>query len=77
MQKTKEVSVRLLNEALPTTRRTAAIELGDNWFKLLPTNDYDPEDEEWEFLPGSIVRCERRPNLGNPDIFLAVEKREE
>lgn len=74
MQNTREVSVRLLNEALPTTRRTMAVELGDNWFKLLPTKDYDPEDEVWEFPPESIVRCEVRPNPGNPDIFLAVER---
>ncbi len=37
---------------------TQAIALGDNKFKVLPTPDYDPEDEEWAFLPGTIVRCE-------------------
>ena len=26
-------------------------------YRVLPTTDYDPEVEEWEFPPGSIVEC--------------------
>ncbi|MGE4352323.1 MAG: hypothetical protein AB7E52_09075 [Bdellovibrionales bacterium] len=63
-----------MEEGVDTTRKTKAIDLGNGIFKLLPTKNYDPEDEIWEFLPGSIVRCERRSNQGHPDIFLAVEK---
>jgi len=29
-------------------------------FEVLPTPDYDPEDERWEFVPGTIVECEER-----------------
>jgi hypothetical protein len=25
-------------------------------FRLIATPNYDPDDEEWEFLPGSLVR---------------------
>lgn len=29
-------------------------------FRVLKTEKYDPEDEKWEFLPGSVVRCEKK-----------------
>jgi hypothetical protein len=34
-----------------------AIELDDGKFKVLATENYDPDAEQWEFPPGSIVRC--------------------
>ena len=52
------VYVPLLDEGTPTLRGTQAIPLGKDLYKLLPTSDYDPEDETWEFLPGSIVQCD-------------------
>lgn len=42
-------------------------------YKLLQTPDYDPEDEEWHFRPGEIVRCESR-RYKEMDYLLAVEK---
>lgn len=55
-----KVYVPLLEEAIPTVRGTQAISLGDDLYNLLPTPDYDPEDEIWEFKPGSVVRCHER-----------------
>ena len=57
---TVTVYVQLLEEGTDTMRPTQAMPLGGDSYKLLPTPSYDPEDEIWEFLPGSIVRCEKR-----------------
>jgi len=58
-EKTVEVYVPLLDEGTPTIRGTQAIPLGGDLYRILPTPDYDPEDETWEFLPNSVVRCIR------------------
>jgi hypothetical protein len=29
---------------------------------LLPTDNYNPDDEHWEFLPGTIVRAKEVRN---------------
>lgn len=55
----KLIYIRLLNEGTDVSRPTEALELGSGLFRVLPTHDYDPEDEEWEFLPGSVVECEK------------------
>ncbi len=54
---TTMVYVPLLDEGTPTVRGTQAIPLENGLYKILPTPEYDPEDETWEYLPGSIVRC--------------------
>jgi hypothetical protein len=46
--------------------------LGENRYQVLPTEKYDPEDETWEFLPGSIVQCEEREYEGKK-FLLAVK----
>jgi hypothetical protein len=51
------VSVPLLNEGTSVVRPTQGVKLGDNVYRVLPTRDYDPDDEEWEFPPGSVVEC--------------------
>ena len=68
------VFVRLLDEGTDVVRPTSAIPIGDGSFQLLPTSDYDPETETWEFLPGSKVQLERTVRSGAP-ILLAVAKR--
>ncbi len=55
-----EVYVPLLEEGTPTSRGTQAVDLGNGHYRLLSTSNYDPEDEIWKFLPGSVVRCEER-----------------
>jgi hypothetical protein len=54
---TMTIYVRLLNEGTPVMRPTEAIQITGDAFKLLPTEGYDPDDEEWEFTPGTVVRC--------------------
>ena len=55
-----KIFVRLLDEGTEVSRPTEALDLGNGLLKLLPTPDYDPEDETWEFQPGSIVRGQKR-----------------
>jgi hypothetical protein len=64
--------VRLLDEGTDVTRPTQAEELTGGYFRVLSSPDYDPEDEHWEFPPGSIVRAESR-ELRDDEFLLAVE----
>jgi hypothetical protein len=51
------IYIPLLNEGTPVVRPTQAVKLGENLYRVLPTQDYDPNDEEWGFPPGSVVEC--------------------
>jgi len=52
----RTIYIRLIDEGTEVFRPTEAEELANGLFKLLPSPDYDPDDEQWEFGPGSIVR---------------------
>lgn len=52
-----KVYVPLEGEGVPVLRPTEAVVRGDDVYELLPTPDYDPEDEDWAFSPGMLVRC--------------------
>ncbi len=54
---TETIYIPLLDEGLPVVRPTQANPIGGKEFLVLPTPDYDPEMEHWEFPPGSIVEC--------------------
>ncbi len=72
------VYVPLLDEGTPTVRGTQAIPLENGLYKLLPTHNYDPEDETWEFLPGSVVRCVMvKSSFTNKEFLQAIEKAED
>jgi len=64
--------VRLLNEGTDVTRPTEAVPLPNGLFKLLPTRDYDPGDEEWEFPPLSVVSGEFQ-KWSSGEILVAVK----
>jgi hypothetical protein len=66
-----EIHIRLLHEGTECSRPTEALDLGNDLFKVLPTSNYDPGDEVWEFPPESIVRCEIRRSEGK-EFLLAV-----
>ena len=51
-----EIYVNLLDEGTRCARPTRGLTLGNGLFELLPTEGYNPEDEHWEFRPGTIVR---------------------
>jgi hypothetical protein len=61
---TREVFVPLLNEGTCVLRQVNAIPRGDMRFKLIEPADYDPDEEEWEFVPGSEVHCRTELHAG-------------
>ena len=68
----RTIYIRLLNEGTEVLRPTEVEELQDGVFKLRPTPDYDPEDEHWEFSPGSLVRGVIR-KLEGETVLVAVD----
>jgi hypothetical protein len=56
---TVEIFVPLLNEGVDVWRPTQGLVLGPNEVQVLPTPNYDPTLEEWEFPPGTRVTCSR------------------
>ena len=69
---TRAVYVELLDEGTTVLRPTQGEILGGDHYGLLPTPDYDPDDEHWEFLPGSIVRCNKEVRDGE-ELLVARE----
>ncbi len=67
----RTIYIRLLNEGVEVFRPTSAEEVGDSGFRVLATTPYDPDDEEWEFPPGSIVTCAKR-KLEGAEVLVAV-----
>lgn len=74
MEVENTIYIQLLNEGLVTARPAPAKALEANIFLVLEPEDYDPEDEEWEFVPGSIVRCQETDWGDGRILYLAVEK---
>ncbi len=66
------IYIRLLDEGTEAFRPTLAEPVGRGVFKVLPTSDYDPQDEKWEFTPGSLVECKKR-KLEGEDVLVAVK----
>jgi len=65
------IYVRLLDEGTTVYRPASAVAEGPATYRLAATEGYDPEDEHWEFPPGSLVRAERR-QLDGDEVLVAV-----
>lgn len=70
---TTEIYVQLLGDEEGTLRPTQAVSLGNNLYRVLPIPNYETADEEWEFAPGTIVRCEPRL-YREQDYLFAIER---
>ena len=68
---TIQAYVELLDEAIDTWRPVQAEGVGNGIFRLLPTPNYDPEDEKWEFPPGSLVRLVKK-ELSDGSVLVAI-----
>lgn len=68
----QRVFVELLDEGTPCLRPTVAESLGERRYRLLPSPDFDGEQERWAFPPYSIVRC-RREKWSGEQILVARE----
>ena len=67
------IYIPLKNEGVEVFRPTEAMAFGDGYYKVLSKPHYDPVDEEWQFLPETIVKGEWRKN-GSDEHLYAVEK---
>ncbi len=68
----RTVYVRLLNEGTDVYRPTNAVFKEPDIYFLKSPAGYDPEDEHWEFLPGSSVKCVERV-LADGCVLVASE----
>jgi hypothetical protein len=67
-----KIYVKLLEEGIDVKRPVNAKHCRDNIYEILP--DDDDNDEVWEFLPGTIVKCEWTLTSDGEKVLLAVEK---
>ena len=67
------IYVPLVNEGTSVVRPTQGVKLSENMYRVLPTQDYDPSDEEWEFPPGSIVECHSETRNGQ-EVLVAMRQ---
>ncbi|MBO9540446.1 hypothetical protein J7643_07635 [bacterium] len=65
--------IRLLNEGTTVYRPVPASQITSNIYILNGADIYDPEVEEWEFVPGSRVIVEKR-QLEKGEVLVAVAK---
>jgi hypothetical protein len=49
--------VPLLSEGTDVLRPTTGVFVGPDVVRVEASDDYDPESEDWEFPPGTEVRC--------------------
>jgi len=69
---TSTIYVHLLDEGTTVVRPTQGAPLGADVYQVQATPDYDPDDEHWQFPPGSIVRCVMERRDGE-DVLVAHE----
>ncbi len=55
---TEVVYVRLRGEGTIVYRPAPAASAGKDVARLIAPDGYDPDDEDWEFKPGMLVRLE-------------------
>lgn len=62
--RTDTIYIELLDEGTTVCRPTTGVALGGDVYRVQATPNYDPDDEQWEFVPGTIVKCEREVRSG-------------
>ena len=69
------IYIALLDEGTNVWRPAPARKVGDSTYEVLRPSDYNPDDEQWEFPPGSVVECVSRTDPGG-NWMIAVRLRE-
>jgi hypothetical protein len=70
---TIEIYIPLLNEGTDVWRPTQGLLLGADAIQVLPTPNYNPADEEWQFPPGTKVKCAREIRSGR-EVLVARQR---
>jgi hypothetical protein len=65
------VFVPLLGEGVPVWRPVAALRVSEHTYVIA---DAASSDEEWQFAPGSTVRCEPHTFQDGSEGLVAVEQ---
>jgi hypothetical protein len=68
--KETEIFVNLVGEGLNVLRRVRAEHMGRDFYRIV---DEMPENENWQFQPGQIVRC-RKTKLSSGKSLVAFEE---
>jgi hypothetical protein len=68
---TERIYIPLLDEGVDVWRPAEAERLADGSYRVLPTPNYNPDDETWKFPPGSRVVCESK-QLSGGRVLAAV-----
>ena len=68
--KETEIFVNLIGEGLNVLRRVRAEHLGRDFYRIVDTM---PENENWQFQPGQVVRC-RKTKLSSGKSLVAFEE---
>lgn len=56
----EKIYIEILDEGSSCFREVPATKLSANTYLVHGEDLHDPDDEEWEFLPGTIVRVEEK-----------------
>jgi hypothetical protein len=72
-QEAIEIYIPLLDEGTEVCRPTKGLPLGGLRFMVLPTPDYCPQMEKWEFPPNTIVECKVEERRGR-EVLVARSK---
>ncbi|HPO40351.1 MAG TPA: hypothetical protein PL067_06480 [Bacteroidales bacterium] len=70
----KKVYVQLLNEGTKVYRPVPAVEINDGIYEIKGFEIYNPDDENWEFPPGSQVLVKEQ-NLDGEIVLVAIKER--
>jgi hypothetical protein len=68
------IYIYLLDEGTDVWRPTEGEEVAEMTFRVLPSPNYNPEDEHWAYLPGTIVRCAYKTLSAGKSVLVAVEE---
>ncbi len=68
---TKNIYIQILGEGTIVYRPVPAHKIEDNIYEIEGHDIYDPEDENWEYLPGTHVIVEKR-NLDGTEVLVAI-----
>lgn len=72
-KKEKTIYTRLLNEGTDVYRPVPSLIIEDNVHKITGDHIFDPDDEEWEYPPGTIVFVEKK-EIGGEELLVAVKR---
>lgn len=69
----KKIYIQLLEEGTKVYKPVPAIEIENNIYEVQGFEIYNPEDEVWEFLPGTNVLVEEQ-NFDGTNVLVAIKE---